>query len=206
MSNARSPREVCSTTIGTSGLTVLASFRFSRSNPSRSRPSGRASLSEGPLPLTRRHSSNAHAPPEPVRTSSFGRLAGGLGGLGRDRLRRLRDEVQRLALGEVLLERVEPPGRLQPLQQLLRRGAVGGLADRLEQLLLGRIDALGLDDRGEHGLAAERLLGVLLALLDDLVLLAPGDAQVRLLGDALMRERVQHLVPQLAGAGLDERL
>ena len=33
MSNARSPREVCSTTIGTSGLTVLASFRFSRSNP-----------------------------------------------------------------------------------------------------------------------------------------------------------------------------
>jgi hypothetical protein len=34
MSNARSPREVCSTTIGTSGLTVLASFRFESSNPS----------------------------------------------------------------------------------------------------------------------------------------------------------------------------
>src|SRR5919112_2552947 len=33
MSNARSPREVCSTTIGTSGLTVLASFRFERSSP-----------------------------------------------------------------------------------------------------------------------------------------------------------------------------
>src|SRR3954467_14871569 len=33
MSNARSPREVCSTTIGTSGLTVLASFRFERSVP-----------------------------------------------------------------------------------------------------------------------------------------------------------------------------
>jgi hypothetical protein len=33
MSNARSPREVCSTTIGTSGLTVLASFRFGRSSP-----------------------------------------------------------------------------------------------------------------------------------------------------------------------------
>src|SRR5437588_12184936 len=28
MSNARSPREVCSTTIGTSGLIVLASFAF----------------------------------------------------------------------------------------------------------------------------------------------------------------------------------
>src|SRR3954464_11514834 len=35
MSNARSPREVCSTTIGTSGLTVLASFRFERSSPAR---------------------------------------------------------------------------------------------------------------------------------------------------------------------------
>src|ERR687886_782804 len=35
MSNARSPREVCSTTIGTSGLTVLASFRFEYSNPAR---------------------------------------------------------------------------------------------------------------------------------------------------------------------------
>src|SRR5689334_14029028 len=33
MSNARSPREVCSTTIGTSGLTVLASFRVSASFP-----------------------------------------------------------------------------------------------------------------------------------------------------------------------------
>src|SRR3954467_5953904 len=127
MSNARSPREVCSTTIGTSGLTVLASFRFSRSNPSRSRPSGRASLSDGPLPLTRRHSSNAHAPPEPVRTSKFGRLGRGLRGRGGARLGRLGDEVQRLALREVLLELVEPPRGLQALQQLLGRAApVGG--------------------------------------------------------------------------------
>src|SRR3954471_3327939 len=146
MSNARSPREVCSTTIGTSGLTVLASFRFSRSNPSRSRRSRRASLSDGPLPLTRRHSSNAHAPPEPVRTSRFGPLARGLRGLGRDRLRRLRDEVQRLSLREVVLELVETARGLQPLQQLLgRAAAVGGLADGLQQLLLGGVDALGLD-------------------------------------------------------------
>src|ERR1044072_3042019 len=33
MSTAPSPRELCSTTIGTSGLTVLASFRFERSSP-----------------------------------------------------------------------------------------------------------------------------------------------------------------------------
>src|SRR3954447_14264870 len=109
MSNARSPREVCSTTIGTSGLTVLASFRFSRSNPSRSRRSRRASLSDGPLPLTRRHSSNAKASPEPVQTSRFGPLTGGWGGLGGDRLGRLGDHVERLPLREVLLELVEPP-------------------------------------------------------------------------------------------------
>ena len=34
MSNTRSPREVCSTTIGTSGLMVLASFLVLGSNPS----------------------------------------------------------------------------------------------------------------------------------------------------------------------------
>src|SRR5215213_8232365 len=33
MSNARSPRDVCSTTIGTRGLIVLALFRFLGSNP-----------------------------------------------------------------------------------------------------------------------------------------------------------------------------
>ena len=81
-----------------------------------------------------------------------------------------------------------------------------GLLDRLEDLLVGRLDALGLDDRGEHRLAPQRLLGVGLALLDDLALVAPGDPQVRLARDALVRERVQHLVPQLAGARLDERV
>src|ERR1700754_2663543 len=49
MSNARSPRDVCSTTIGTRGLIVLALFRFLGSNPSGEsrvlwRPSGGASL------------------------------------------------------------------------------------------------------------------------------------------------------------------
>src|SRR5688500_7541283 len=35
MSKARSPREVCSTTIGTSGLIVLALFRLAARNPAR---------------------------------------------------------------------------------------------------------------------------------------------------------------------------
>src|SRR6266511_5215655 len=39
MSNARSPRDVCSTTIGTRGLIVLALFRFLGSNPAGAEPS-----------------------------------------------------------------------------------------------------------------------------------------------------------------------
>src|SRR5688500_11322373 len=46
MSNARSPREVCSTTIGTSGLTVRASFRVWRPNPSRPATAARSSWRE----------------------------------------------------------------------------------------------------------------------------------------------------------------
>src|SRR5882672_9782343 len=97
MSNARSPREVCSTTIGTSGLTVLASFRFGRSNPS---DTGSA---QGPL--TRPKTSNglirstAGKPLFSVGCEPLLRRIDRLGGLG--------DEVQRLALGQVVLERVE---------------------------------------------------------------------------------------------------
>src|SRR5918999_4284638 len=126
MSNARSPREVCSTTIGTSGLTVLASFRFRRSSPA-CFPGWRA----------RRQTSNRRAPLWPVvrlgrrgpEPAGGGALGGGSGRpqlvarprlLDRDRLRGLRDDVERLALREILLERVEPAGGAQALEQLLR--------------------------------------------------------------------------------------
>src|SRR6185503_7225242 len=52
MSNARSPREVCSTTIGTSGLTVLASFRVWRPNPSRRATCARSSRRESSVRLS----------------------------------------------------------------------------------------------------------------------------------------------------------
>src|SRR3954471_14401474 len=42
MSNARSPRDVCSTTMGTRGLIALASFRLVFSNPSGERESERS--------------------------------------------------------------------------------------------------------------------------------------------------------------------
>src|SRR5918992_5337686 len=133
MSNARSPREVCSTTIGTSGLTVLASFRFRRSSPA-CFPGWRA----------RRQTSNRQPPPRQVvwlgtrRPELPGSAALGLPGrpqlvarlrlLDRDRLRGLRDDIERLALGEILLERVEPAARAQARQQLLRGGSLAGRA------------------------------------------------------------------------------
>src|SRR4051794_37534472 len=146
MSNARSPREVCSTTIGTSGLTVLASFRFSRSNPSTGRrPRGRP-LSDG---LNRSlaaslatQTGRPNRPDGSARRSGPGRpelpagprrlalatgrpeLVAGLRLLDGDRRRGLGDEVERLALREVLLERVEPAGRLQALEQLLGRAVL----------------------------------------------------------------------------------
>ena len=52
----------------------------------------------------------------------------------------------------------------------------------------------------------QRLLGVGLGLLEDLLLGLAGDLQVGVLGDALVRERVQHALPQLARAGVDERV
>src|ERR687897_3630637 len=167
MSNARSPREVCSTTIGTSGLTVLASFRVRRLSPAR-------------------------------RTLACG--SGGLGGL--------REEVERLAIGQFGLERVQPVGGLHPLQELLGARALllRGLLERGEDLLLAGLDPLGRDDRGEHGLALELALGVVPAVGDDLLLAAAGDLEVHLLADPLVREGVQHLVPELAGPRLDERL
>src|SRR4051812_6110105 len=124
MSNARSPREVCSTTIGTSGLTVLASFRFGRLSPAAQLPGLGA----------RRQPSNRIGPAFPAERlgtrgpelacraalGAFGvtgrpELVAGLRLLDRDRLRGLRDQVERLALREVLLERLQTARGLQPL-------------------------------------------------------------------------------------------
>src|SRR5215216_6215921 len=120
MSNARSPREVCSTTMGTSGLTVLASFRFERSSPAqlrglgaRRQPSNRSTAEtrlSGGLLLT-----SAGGCPELTRGGPA-LLAAGRPELvarpcllDRDRLRGVGDEVERLALGEVVLEALSRP-------------------------------------------------------------------------------------------------
>src|SRR4051794_217089 len=122
MSNARSPRDVCSTTIGTSGLTVLASFRLSGANPAYERL-------RRAHPLDRGESSNGEPPSNPVAGLASGRpepARPGPLGLVRPRrpelVARLRlldggrgggvgDVVDRLALGELRLEAVEPAAR-----------------------------------------------------------------------------------------------
>src|SRR5215208_8115380 len=140
MSNARSPREVCSTTIGTSGLTVLASFCVSASIPA----TGLRPWLERPAAAL--GASLARSGAVGVGFGALGRLVLDLGvepapllGLfDRDRLGRLGDEVERLALREVVLERLDPAAGLQALHQLLGRDAArtvaGGLLHRLEDL------------------------------------------------------------------------
>ena len=87
------------------------------------------------------------------------------------------------ALGEILAA-APPAARLRAGRSSSFSGvdalALGGRLQRLEHVAVGGLDPLGLDDRGEHGLAAQRLLGVGLGLGEDLVLVAPGDLQVGL--------------------------
>src|SRR5947199_76021 len=68
------------------------------------------------------------------------------------------------------------------------------------ELLVAGVDRLGLDDRREHGLASQRLLGFGLQLAEDLGLLATRDAQVGLARDAPVREAVEHALPHFLRA------
>src|SRR5918996_5641235 len=112
MSNARSPREVCSTTMGTSGLTVLASFRFGRSSPAqlpglgaRRQPSNRQEPRNPDLRLgPRRPNLTSGAALGALGVARRPELLARLRLLDGDRPGRLGDQIERLALGQVLLE------------------------------------------------------------------------------------------------------
>src|SRR5829696_7275067 len=107
MSNARSPRDVCSTTIGTRGLIVLALFRFVGSIPAGGEPSAsapircRPSLATGPSrpggfgSFARGCSARADAASGARRPELLARLRLPDG----DRLRLLGEQVERLARG-----------------------------------------------------------------------------------------------------------
>src|SRR5215218_643028 len=192
MSNARSPREVCSTTIGTSGLIALALFRVYGGNPLRHRTGRAAGGGDGP--------SLAMGPP------GLGRVWGGLDGL-----RRVDDQVDRLAHRDVLSQCLiasAGAGLLERSQQrLVARRLLAGLsrrlADRVQQLLVGYLDALALDDRGERRLAPQRGLGLGLGLDDQLLGRLVDELEVLLGVESLGLEAVAGRVPHLVGLAVD---
>src|SRR3954467_14443249 len=225
MSKARSPRDVCSTTMGTSGLMVLALFRSSIRIPA----GGTSGTVGGSGERTNRlFAASTVRPPrrargaEALRTWRPDRLfdARRVLLLGRpqllarlrlllgDRLGVLGQELDGEALRQLLPQAVQASGLLEALAELLGRGALarGRALQRVEHGAVGRLDALRLDHGGDDRLALDRELGVGARLGDDLVLGLAGDPQVVVARDALVAERMDHPLPQLVGARLDERL
>src|SRR5437899_8795624 len=123
MSNARSPREVCSTTIGTSGLMVLALVSLRRPDSSTRRLAGRPLIGWRPQTSWRERGrrllgGGLGGPQALARLRLGDRDGGGAGG----------DQLDRLAGGDVLAHLLQAPGRAQLLEAL--RG--------LHPLVLGR--------------------------------------------------------------------
>src|SRR3954452_22592578 len=209
MSNARSPRDVCSTTMGTSGLMLLALFRLVGSIPS-----GRASLAmgsgrpAGPRAVDCRLSTVDSRlrirRPDLLRRRFLllflrrPELVARLRLIDRDRLRALDEDVDRLAHGHVLAKEVVAALLLHAVERLpdlLVARVAGGLAQRLEQLVVGDLDPLGLDHGREHGLALQRLLRVRLGVLDQLVLVLARELEVLLRVEALALETPGRVLP-----------
>ena len=149
MSNARSPRDVCSTTIGISGLMVLALFRLPGSIPP-----GKCKAAPPPSrvyqPALRRSSAVLDAVRCPMfggaqdpGVQSFSRAAARS---GRDRDRRLDEALERLLGRDVVAQVLEAAGPPQLRQQLRGLGDAPALVgldaalERGEQLLVGRLD------------------------------------------------------------------
>src|SRR5690349_9730431 len=130
MSKARSPRDVCSTTMGTSGLMVLALFRSSIRIPA----GGPKWIGDGSKEPTNRIFRDSALPghwcqgatgslrtggPDGLLHALRVLLVGGpklladLGLLGRDRPGVLRQEVDHLPLRQVLLQLVQPARLLE---------------------------------------------------------------------------------------------
>src|SRR5829696_2173726 len=133
MSNARSPREVCSTTMGTRGLIARASLA------TRLALLGRPQLTFGTAFLLR----------GPQLLPGVGLLLG-------DRLRRVGYHVRRLAQAHLLAQQGVAALRSQAVEQLLRSGPLmllGGVAQPLHQLLVEDLDLLLVGDRRQHRLA-----------------------------------------------------
>ena len=104
-----------------------------------------------------------------------------LGLVHRDRLRRLgRSRSAALRIRTSSRSSAVATALLQPREQLRRVVLALPRPERLEQVLVGRLDLLGLGDRVEDRLAAQRPLGVLLGVVDQLVAVLALHLRVRL--------------------------
>src|SRR5438477_2224996 len=152
MSNARSPREVCSTTIGTRGLMAFALFLLLGRNPSGPGVASRDPEDRSNGPLALQLALGAGRPD--LRGLLLGLFLGrpellaGLRLLGGDGLRGLHQQVHGLPHGDVLAQDVVAPLLLGSLERAPERvlvhalrAARGDIAKRLERLLVGHLDA-----------------------------------------------------------------
>ena len=218
MSNARSPREVCSTTIGTSGLFrigsrsligravyeglggVLTSTAGSRASPSCSRvqPTG-AAVTPGVqiFPGSRARPRDALVALLLGRPDRLARRRL----LDRDRLRGLDHEVGRLAQPDLLAQQLVAAALAQAVEELLRVVLALAGPERLEQVVVGDLDALGVGDRGQGRLAPQRALGVGLTALKHRLASTLLHLQERLGVDAAVAEVVEEALQRLLGAG-----
>ena len=226
MSNARSPRDVCSTTMGTSGLMVLALFRFLGRLESCRRRSLATGLSAACRGLTGLGARALEAAPpasaglEPGsgsalfslrRRSLLGRpeLLARLGLLERDRLRALDEHVDRLARARSSRSASSGPpcagARAASPASCPRAAAVGASASSSSSSL-GSMPSASTTAASTASRRA-RCSASGLRLGEDLLLGPAGDLQVGVLVEMpWCDERVQHPVPQLARARVDERV
>ena len=206
MSNARSPREVCSTTIGTRGLMVLALFRSAGGIPSGCKHvSGRigASVATG---RPRQTLFRAGSRTRRGRAWTNGLLGGvrGVAGGGRSGLdggRVLDDEVERRALARDPRAgrrggRPSRAGRAASRASCRSRAALACSASRTSPSLGSMPSASTI--AASTASRSQRALGVGGALLEELLLRLAGDLEVHVALDALVLEVVEHALQQLA--------
>src|SRR4051794_12753998 len=201
MSNERSPREVCSITIGINGL-MLAPLLFSWVDWSFQTATSQA----------RSRWLLAAGGPQ-FRLGRLGFLVGGpdlLAGardLGGDALRLLGNSVERLAQPQVGAQHLLAAGVEHLLDGVVRivAGDLRLLADQLADLLVGDLELELARARLEHELAGDRERGLLGHALDEFLGRLARELEVRLGADPAGLERAAEAVQQLAGAVLDER-
>src|SRR5215831_6753648 len=210
MSNARSPREVCSITIGINGL-IASPLNFACFGWSFQRPHGQSPFGLRVTPHATSPWLLAAGGPQ-FRLGRGRILVGGPDALARardlggDALHLARDPVERLAQSKVAAERLVATALEDLLDRLVGVVAVqvGLLPDQLLDLLVGNLQAELVRHRLEHELAPDGALRLGAQALNQLVAGLPGELQVGVRADPAALQRADEGVQQLARSGLDE--